>query len=118
MVPNLNVLFDEVYIVNWTNETCRADLNDKDDFDSTFVFDVDAPSSKEALTFYSRNHIENIKMIDLMDSRDEFYEKSEDVRTNDPICCGISGTGSCPWTGRVPSSTWPCCASDLSQVPC
>jgi len=59
VVPNLNVMFTPVFIVLWDNDTCKPIRNDDDEgFPEEIVFDIGADTTKPALSFYSRYHID------------------------------------------------------------
>lgn len=88
-------MYEEVYIVEWNNSTCSADLNLKGEFPSSFTFDIGAASSKEALTFYSRHHIEHVKLTELIDATNATFNIATRVKNGESICCKDSGEGSC-----------------------
>ena len=94
----MNVAFEEVLIVDWSNETCAAKL-DGDDFPSSVIFDLESESSKPALSFYSRYHIVTTKMAEISNAIDAKGREVELVlnSTNDvgdDVCC-VSGEGYC-----------------------
>ena len=110
MVPNLNVFYEEVELVYWDNTQCKPDkIPDPNDstgialiFPSTFIFNVKSSESKEALTFYSRHHIEKVKIQELSDGVSAQEALLVRVETRDSICCvpektndGLQYKGSC-----------------------
>jgi len=92
VIPNLNVMYMEVSIVNWNNSTCSPAL-DGVEFPSSFIFDL--KDGKEALTFYSRFHIEKVKIPEIVDALDSGNDAYTRVNNGEKICCGDSGDGSC-----------------------
>lgn len=94
----MNVAFEEVLIVDWSNETCSAEL-DGDDFPSSVIFDLESESSKSALSFYSRYHIVTTKIPEIMNAIDAKGREVELVldstyEAGDNVCC-VSGQGFC-----------------------
>merc|ERR1712176_305219 len=69
VVPNLNVMYEEVSIVEWISDQCKVKtLEDNKTLPTTTTFNIEAPENKPALAFYSRYHIENIKLPELQKS--------------------------------------------------
>lgn len=93
MVPNLNVFYEEVELVYWDNTLCIPDkVQDPNDsskliFPSTFIFNVKSSESKEALTFYSRHHIEKVKIQELSDGVTAQEALIKRVENREAICC-------------------------------
>jgi len=93
VVPNLNVFYEEVELVYWDNTQCIPDkVPDPNDssaliFPSTFIFNVKSLESKEALTFYSRHHIEKVKIQELSDGVTAQEALIERVENREAICC-------------------------------
>ena len=59
-VPNLSVMYEEIFLVKWDKETEKPKLvnrNGSIEFESSVAFDLKADSSKPALSFYSLYHI-------------------------------------------------------------
>ena len=58
-VPNLSVMYEEIFLVKWNKETDKPKLvtrNGNIEFESSVAFDLKAASSKPALSFYSLYH--------------------------------------------------------------
>jgi len=110
VIPNLNVLYKEVSQVNWSNSTCSPDLDDDDEFLSSFVFDLQ-DGKQEALAFYSRFHIDNVKLPEILDAFNATDIAYRRVQRRDTICCGVSASGSC--LGQRGLSFRKCNADDL-----
>lgn len=94
----MNVAFEEVLIVDWSSETCSAEL-DGDDFPSSVIFDLESESSKPALSFYSRYHIVTTKIPEIMDAidakgREVGLVEDSTHGSGDNVCC-VSGEGFC-----------------------
>jgi len=95
VVPNLNVFYEEVELVYWDNTQCKPDkIPDPNDstgsvliFPSTFIFNVKSSESKEALTFYSRHHIEKVKIQELSDGVTAQNTVLVQVKNREIICC-------------------------------
>lgn len=86
-------MFEEFSIVKWNNEICAADLGSNGKFPSTFNFNIEADSSKQALAFYSRHHIVTTKMPEIYNallSKLEERAKVLDAYNSDTdgVCCG------------------------------
>lgn len=99
-MPNLFVAYREVDLVYWRNETCSADLNDEGDFPSSFIFNVEAPENEPALSFYSRKHIETVKMVELRSAIAAQTPIVSRVQIFDVICC-VQSVGSCLGASEV-----------------
>merc|ERR1712038_1517943 len=72
VVPNLNVMYEDVYEVDWDNARCSVkevvdSANGNKELPVKTTFDVKPPSSESALSFYSRYHIEYVKLPELHD---------------------------------------------------
>lgn len=96
VVPNLYVKYQEVYEVFWNATLCEPARNkimeaDPDDnrnpFPSEVIFSVDSPSSKQALSFYSRYHIEYVKVPELNESITKQQQTVDAMKSNEPVCC-------------------------------
>jgi len=93
VVPNLNVFYEEVELVYWDNEKCEPSKVPDPNvvgaliFPSTFVFNVKSAESKEALTFYSRHHIEKVKILELSDGVAAQEAVIKRVKNREDICC-------------------------------
>jgi len=93
VVPNLNVFYEEVELIFWDNAQCTpAKVPDAKDssklvYPSTFIFNVKSEESKEALTFYSRHHIINVKIRELSDGVAAQAPLIKRVEMGEKICC-------------------------------
>ena len=93
MVPNLNVFYEEVELIFWDSAQCQPkkvpDPKDSNKliYPSTFIFNVKSTESKEALTFYSRHHIEKVKLVELSDGVAAQTGLIERVKNGEIICC-------------------------------
>ena len=90
-------MYETVALVYWSNESCSAKLDpekDPPDFPSLVIFDLEAPSSKPALTFYSRLHIETVTIPGLSKSIYDMKIMLAKVEAKEKICCTV-GKGSC-----------------------
>lgn len=98
-VPNLNVFFEEVFVVKWDNTTCKEILDTNGKFPSSFVFDLQAESSKPALSFYSRHHIKTTKLVEVYNAVYAQVDVASAVRKSYEedgvdVCC-VEGEGFC-----------------------
>ena len=93
MVPNLNVFYEEVELIFWDSAQCKPkkvpDPKDSSKlvYPSTFIFNVKSTESKEALTFYSRHHIEKVKLGELSDGVAAQTSLIERIKNGEIICC-------------------------------
>ena len=93
VVPNLNIMYEEVSLVYWNNSTCSADLDSDDEFPSSFV--INPEDGKNALTFYSRFHIEQVKLPEIFDAMNAINQITKRIENDEKICCGKPAGGSC-----------------------
>ena len=96
VVPNLNVKYESVDLVYWDNsdDKCGPKLGESNTFPTAVIFDLEAPSSEPALTFYSRKHIETIKMLEIEKAIIDMVKTVQKVKTKLVICCPAT-PGSC-----------------------
>jgi hypothetical protein len=96
VVPNLNVKYESVDLVYWDNSDgkCGPKLGESDAFPTVVLFDLEAPSSEPALTFYSRKHIETTKIPEIEKAIIGMEMTVQKVRTKLVICCPATA-GSC-----------------------
>ena len=103
VVPNLNVMYEEVFIVAWDDEDCKPALVERKEyydgsniteFETTVLFNVQAPESQPALSFYSRYHINLVKIPELADSIAAMNATIDRVENEEIICCPDE-VGSC-----------------------
>jgi hypothetical protein len=59
VVPNFNVLYNKVTKITWDEVLCSANSR------YTVEFDLKSDTSKPSFAFYSRWHIENVKLPEL-----------------------------------------------------
>ena len=110
-MPNLNVKYETVYLVYWDNASCGARLDSgTDEFPTVVVFDLEAPSSQPALTFYSRKHIESLKIPEIEIAIIAQRRTVTLVLQEDTICCSDGSSGSCEGEESVRA----CNADDLA----
>ena len=101
VVPNLYVKFEEVYELVWNNTICEPILNqtlkdeNKNPFPSQLIFSVNSPTSKPALSFFSRYHIEYVKLPDLNDAVQK-QQAIVQAMEDEPVCCLDEGTPCLP----------------------
>lgn len=71
VVPNLNVMYEEVYVVEWDEATCSVTTEPTVTTEGdpplpvTTVFDINADTTQPAMAFFSRYHIEYVKLPEL-----------------------------------------------------
>lgn len=66
VVPNLNVMYEEVYVVEWNNSTCGVTEEGQDrTLPQKTTFDIKSPENEPALAFFSRYHIQHVKLPEL-----------------------------------------------------
>ena len=95
VVPNLNVMFEEVYVVEWDFDSCKPELDETGkDFETSVVFNVKASTSQPALSFYSRYHLNLVKIPELNDSIRAMDNTITLVQNGEDICCPTA-PGSC-----------------------
>ena len=59
-VPNLSVMYEEIFLVKWNRGSSKPKLvtrNSKTEFESSVAFDLQADSTKPALSFYTLYHL-------------------------------------------------------------
>jgi len=68
VVPNLNVPYEDVYIVEWDNSTCAVieDSENRPPLPVTTTIFFDQPKSQPAVSFFSRYHVINIKLKEII----------------------------------------------------
>jgi len=95
VVPNLNVKYEPVYEVSWNNSTCGAVTDDKltPPLPTKILFNIEAPSTKAAMSFYSRYHIKTVKLPEL--------QRTLKVKQRNQNACanGFNSSG-CPFTNE------------------
>lgn len=101
VTPNLNVKYEVVDIIEWNHTKCEPIRNETtNEFPSNIAFDVKAPENKPALSFYSRYHIETVKIPELQDSIASQIETIKEVQnlidsqSGEKLCCS-NGFGYC-----------------------
>ena len=70
VVPNLNVMYEEVYIIEWDSEACAVKTEENDDtstppLPTTTTFNIEDPKNQPALAFFSRYHVNYVKIPEL-----------------------------------------------------
>ena len=68
MVPNLNVIYEEIQKVQWDNKRCSVKevaIDGKTKLPEATSFNIKAETSQPALSFYTRYHIKNLKLSEL-----------------------------------------------------
>ena len=90
--------YESVYLVYWDNSdsVCGPKLlGESDAFPAVVLFDLEAPSSEPALTFYSRKHIETSKMPEIAKAIIDMTGTVTKVRNKLVVCCPEPAVGSC-----------------------
>jgi len=99
-VPNLFVAVEEVFEVFWDMADCApiGDFaEDSSPFPSQLIFDVNSPPSEQALAFYSRYHVEYVKLPELKYSQKKQQELVDAMNRNEQVCCSVTKVnGVCP----------------------
>lgn len=101
-MPNLFVAVEEVFEVFWSMPDCAPIGDFTEDkpnpFPSQLIFDVNSPPSEQALAFYSRYHIEYVKLPDLKYSQKKQQELVDAMKRDEQVCCSVKKdkTGKCP----------------------
>lgn len=92
VVPNLFVAVEEVFQVFWDFAECapKGDLKEDNPFPSQLVYDLNTPPSEQALAFYSRYHVEYVKLPDLKYSVKIQQELLDAMNKGEPVCCGTA----------------------------
>ena len=67
VVPNLNVMYRNVQVVHWENEKCAVEEIDGA-LPETTTINLEDVKNQPALAFYSRYHVEYVKLPELEDS--------------------------------------------------
>jgi len=97
VVPNLNIMFHLVYDVVWNNEDCGPDLDEDNNPPFPKQTQLDLESKKEAMSFYTRHHINTTKIPEIEAQLEEIVENRVKVDNGGRFCCceGLDG-GKCP----------------------
>ena len=102
-------------MVYWDNSDSICSpklLENSDEFPAVVLFDLEAPSSEPALTFYSRKHIETSKMPEIEKAIIDMTGTVTKVRKKELVCCPAPAVGSCE--GDDETATFrKCDANDL-----
>ena len=53
VVPNLNVMYEEVYVVEWNNTICAVNTEEDDEPPTTITFNIEDNENQPALAFFS-----------------------------------------------------------------
>jgi len=70
VVPNLNVMYKEVYVVKWSNETCAVEKGLDGTLPITTTINLEDVENQPSLAFFSRYHVEYVKLPELKVSVD------------------------------------------------
>lgn len=118
-MPNLNVQYKEVFLVNWNrwsglsakppvgSDQCKPILlEDAPHLPTTTIFDLKTGNSP-ALSFYSRYHINLVIKPELKDAIAAQKELKKLVEQKSRICCGGASKGSC--IGKASEDTFRNC---------
>ena len=89
VVPNLNVMYEEVIEAIWDESTCEPI------FEDIVILNIKGPDNKPALSFFSRYHIENFKIPDLEKSINAMDTTIARVKNGEKICCPLPEAGPC-----------------------
>jgi len=93
------VAVEEVFEVFWNATECapQGDLDQDNPFPSQLVFDLNSPPSEQALAFYSRYHLEYVKLPDLKYAQGIRQELLDAMNRGEPVCCSVAKEeGVCP----------------------
>ncbi len=97
VVPNLNVMYKEVYIVEWDNATCSVKTEDDtkdppDNLPFTTTFNIEDTENQPALSFFSRYHVKYVKIPELEEAK-----ANKESQKNDCGCADGTPNKSCPY---------------------
>eukprot|EP00957_Ditylum_brightwellii_P032409 2455917-Ditylum_brightwellii.AAC.1 len=93
VVPNLNAIYREVYVVNWKNETCEVEKADDGTLPITTIINLEDVKNQPALAFYSRYHVEYVKLPELRRSAGNIQNTMNecDCANNPENMCFLNG---------------------------
>eukprot|EP00559_Dactyliosolen_fragilissimus_P002088 CAMPEP_0184871508 /NCGR_PEP_ID=MMETSP0580-20130426/40756_1 /TAXON_ID=1118495 /ORGANISM="Dactyliosolen fragilissimus" /LENGTH=2372 /DNA_ID=CAMNT_0027374173 /DNA_START=995 /DNA_END=8116 /DNA_ORIENTATION=+ len=84
VVPNLNVMYQEVIVVEWDNATCSVATDGNGTLPITTTFNIEDTENQPALSFFSRYHINNVKIPELKAAKTSKTSQKHDCGcTND-----------------------------------
>ena len=69
VIPNLNVMYREVYAVQWTNNTCEVEETEGNTLPITTTINLKDEKNQPALSFFSRYHAKYVKLPELKRNR-------------------------------------------------
>lgn len=96
VVPNLNVAYEEVFILEWDFDSCRPKLEERYDSNedknitevpTSIIVDFKSPENKPAFSFYSRYHLNLVKIPEIANSLKSMEDQLEEATSGDLICC-------------------------------
>mmetsp|Transcript_21609 Transcript_21609/g.27877 ORF Transcript_21609/g.27877 Transcript_21609/m.27877 type:complete len:1916 (+) Transcript_21609:457-6204(+) len=70
VVPNLNVMYKEVYVVEWNNATCTVNTEEDETVPTTITFNIQDTENQPALAFFSRYHVNEVKLPELQGAKE------------------------------------------------
>ena len=88
-VPNLNVKYQQVRVVSWDAVACNiTETCDSSGcrLPTAVVFDIKDKGSQQAVAFYSRYHIQYVKLVEMTESLKVSNQRLVDMNNQKPIC--------------------------------
>merc|ERR1712038_1044227 len=86
VVPNLNVMYKEVFVVEWDNATCAVNTEEDGTVPTTITFNIEDTENQPALAFFSRYHVNKIKIPELRGAKESKVNQKDgcDCTDDDP----------------------------------
>eukprot|EP00553_Chaetoceros_curvisetus_P004499 CAMPEP_0204614058 /NCGR_PEP_ID=MMETSP0717-20131115/1893_1 /ASSEMBLY_ACC=CAM_ASM_000666 /TAXON_ID=230516 /ORGANISM="Chaetoceros curvisetus" /LENGTH=252 /DNA_ID=CAMNT_0051626649 /DNA_START=807 /DNA_END=1565 /DNA_ORIENTATION=+ len=123
VVPNLNVSYETVYVVAWKNEGChpaRKDYEgDNEVWPSKALFNIDAESSQNYVSFYSRFQILDQKIPELKATAQTLELNLNRMDNGESVCCCVEtkDDGECPKSNDGQSrKDYPCTQAAIQEI--
>lgn len=107
-MPNLNVAYEKVFIVEWDGDNCVPVLVEREDYytgnvvlevPTSIIVDFESPENKPAFSFYSRYHLKLVKIPEILNSIQSMEDQIGEAENGEKICCQ-DAYGSCK--GKAP----------------
>jgi len=90
VVPNLNVMYREVYFVEWDKTTCAVTTEGDGTPPITTTFNIEDTENEPALAFFSRYHVNHVKIPELKAAKANKESQQENcectVSDTDKVC--------------------------------
>lgn len=114
VVPNLFVAVEKVISVQWNNDrtVCKAILPFKEEL----VFDLNVPPSEQALAFYSRYHVEAVKIPHMLNAIEIQEKLVDDMNSGKKVCCSNPNEVPCEPKNRIAACSDEEKALELGQL--